>query len=302
MCTQANSNLTQLSHLQRGLYLAQVANFTYLLAGNANAVNGAVVARITEKLRSLSLHRNTHIGDPFSDSATNVTGFVATTQTDIVIALRGSWELADWQNNLQLWQEACVTGGQVHAGFKTAAHHLVRLLAPALRQTMGHRAKQLWLTGHSSGGAIAILLAHQFKRLAIAVAGIYTYGAPKVGDATYARGYPLRDRLHAFKTAGDLIPSMPISHYHLYDWRLRYTDYTHVIEPEELSGTTHTPTPSILHTLWAGKSFAALAALAIERSAHSLIGAYIPLLQVATAPTRPIDPWPARLPSLITSG
>lgn len=302
MYNQANSNLAQLSHLQRGLYLAQVANFTYLLAGNADAGNGAAAARITEKLRSLSLHRNAHIGNPFSDSATNVTGFIATTQTDIVVALRGSWELADWQNNLHLWQEACVTGGQVHAGFKTAAHHLARLLAPALRQNMGHRAKQLWLTGHSSGGAIAILLAHQFKLLGIVVTGIYTYGAPKVADGLYARSYPLRDKLHAFKTTGDIIPNMPASRYYLHDWRLRYTDYTQIVEPEELSGATDQPTPGILHELWHGKNFAAIAALAIERSAHSLIGAYIPLLQVATTQARPIDPWLASLPTVITSG
>ncbi len=62
---------------------------------------------------------------------------------------------------------------------------------------------------------------------------------------------------------------------------LRYTDYTQIVEPEELSGATDQPTPGFLHELWHGKNFAAIAALAIERSAHSLIGAYIPLLQDA---------------------
>ena len=286
MCNQTNSNLAQLSHLQRGLYLAQVANFTYLLAGNVAASNVAAIARIAEKLQPLRLHLNAHRGNPFADPVTNARGFVATTQTDIVIALRGSWELADWQNNFHLWQESCVTGGQVHAGFKTAAHQLAHLLAPALRQNRRHRAKQLWLTGHSSGGAIAILLAHQFKLLGIAVTGIYTYGAPKVADGLYARSYPLRNRLHAFKTTGDIIPNLPASRYYLHDWRLHYTDYTQIVEPEELAGETGQPTPAILHELWHGQNFAAIAAQAIERSAHSLIGRYIPLLQIAIAAAR----------------
>lgn len=286
MCTQASVNLAKLNYFARALYLAQVANLAYRLTGDTDVVNANSIAKIEEDLKPLGLHLNPHAGNPFFDPATNAEGFMATTPTDVVIAIKGSWELADWQNDLQLWQEACVDGGQVHAGFRAATLYLLSVLTPELRQNAGYAAKQLWLTGHSSGGAIAVLLAHRLHLIDIDVAGIYTYGAPKVGDSAYAHIYPLRDRLHAFQTAGDIIPAMPISHYHLHDWSLYYAKYVHIVEPEELSGTISSSTPGILNEISNGKGLAEIAARAVESSAHSLTGAYIPLLEAATASAR----------------
>jgi hypothetical protein len=293
MCNKASVNLAKLNYFAKSLYLAQVANLAYRLTGDTDAVNANSIAKIEEDLEPLGLHLTPHAGNPFFDPATNAEGFMATTPTDVVIAIKGSWELADWQNDLQLWQETCVDGGQVHAGFRAATLHLLSVLTPELRQNAGYAVKQLWLTGHSSGGAIAVLLAHRFHLIDIDVAGIYTYGAPKVGDSAYARIYPLRDRLHVFKTAGDIIPSMPASHYHLHDWRLRYAEYVHIVEPEELSGEISSPTPGILNEISNGKSLEQIAARTVESSAHSLIGAYIPLLEAATAPMRGVTILPA---------
>lgn len=284
MCKEATVNLTNLTHWQRAYYLAQMANDSYLLPGNAAAVTADTFALLAEKLATLGFQIKTPSGNLFFEPTRHSEGFITTTPTDVVIVIKGTWELEDWQTNVQLWQEAYGEGGQVHAGFKTAALALMAMLTPALRQSAEDRAKPLWLTGHSSGGAIAVLLAHAFHLLNIDVAGVYTYGAPKVGDSVYARSYPLRTRLHAYKTAGDIVPALPASHYQLHDWTLRYTEYVHIVEPEQLMGIIHSPAPGVLDTVGKPPPLQGIAALAIANTPHSLTGAYIPLLAAEKAP------------------
>ena len=71
---------------------------------------------------------------------------------------------------------------------------------------------EIWITGHSLGGALAVLLAATLGETGRSVAGLYTFGAPRVGNGAFA------DRLNAHMAdaahwrvanSGDLVPHVP---------------------------------------------------------------------------------------------
>lgn len=111
-------------------------------------------------------------------------GYVAINNTHILVAFRGSESLPDWLTNFQAvkdpgpWKNT-----EVHEGFQDA------FMAVALKigQIIGreHKSQQIWLTGHSLGGALAVLLAATLRESRISVTGLYTFAAPRVGDAAF---------------------------------------------------------------------------------------------------------------------
>jgi triacylglycerol lipase len=75
----------------------------------------------------------------------------------------------DWKN------------GQVHQGFKDGFDEIRGKLEGAIKQHAPGRP--LWLTGHSLGGALAVLMADHLGK---AVQGVYTVGCPRVGNQIFA--------------------------------------------------------------------------------------------------------------------
>ncbi len=75
--------------------------------------------------------------------------------------------------------------GRIHAGFLAALDEIFGDL-----RDLPLRGRALWLTGHSLGGALAILAAARLP--AGRVQGVYTFGAPSVGDARFGKAFPAR--------------------------------------------------------------------------------------------------------------
>src|SRR5690606_37727833 len=68
------------------------------------------------------------------------------------------------------------------------------------------------LTGHSLGGALAVLATAVLKiGLRMPVAGVYTYGQPRVGDAEFCRVYDqvLKDITFRYVNDADVVPHLP---------------------------------------------------------------------------------------------
>lgn len=77
--------------------------------------------------------------------------------------------------------------------------------------------RSLYVVGHGTGGALACIfaLALNLKRphISTQVAGVYTFGAPSVGDAAFAERLKAAysGRLHCYEMAGDVAPLLPPS-------------------------------------------------------------------------------------------
>ncbi|MCB0063876.1 MAG: lipase family protein, partial [Caldilineaceae bacterium] len=265
------------------------ANHTYHLNSKKSDLEG-----LQAKLRTLQLTLDLNPGNPFYDVSSGHHGFIAANEEYIVIAIRGSGEPDDWRNNFRYWQEAYAAGGNVHAGFALAARGIVpAILAELQRAPMRYAKKAVWLTGHSSGGSVAILVAQELARQQIDVAGVYTFGAPKVGDWDYAHAYPLHDKLFAFATLGDLVPLLPPPWLRRVDGHVQLQRYRHVIPPKLLVGKTVSLRSALAHfrNHRAGIVEKIIGAL-IDFSPHSLVAAYIPNLkdEMALPQLFPIQP------------
>jgi len=143
-------------------------------------------------------------------------GFVARNAEGVtILAFRGTEShrfedvLADLRLRLKPWPGSAA---RVHAGFRScylAVRRRVRaLLAATSPEHGGERPRTLFITGHSLGGALAVLSAADLKASGVEIAGVVTFGSPLVGDAGLAdlvAGVPVR----RYVDCCDLITRVP---------------------------------------------------------------------------------------------
>jgi hypothetical protein len=69
--------------------------------------------------------------------------------------------------------------------------------------------RPLFLTGHSMGGALAVLTACRLARAGRPAIATYTFGSPRIGDAAFCAGYALPT--YRVVNRLDLVPEMPLA-------------------------------------------------------------------------------------------
>jgi triacylglycerol lipase len=74
--------------------------------------------------------------------------------------------------------------GRVHRGFLKGLDEIFDQLSGVLGNNQLGNNRAVWLTGHSLGGALAVLAAARLPR----VQGTYVFGAPVVGNAEFGAG------------------------------------------------------------------------------------------------------------------
>lgn len=99
------------------------------------------------------------------------------------------------------WVDA-MGGGKIHRGFHDALDEIWQDLTPCLK-ALSEKNCPLWITGHSLGGALAVLTAARYKY----IQGIYTFGAPRVGNGQFTARFPMA--VHRFANNNDIVPHLP---------------------------------------------------------------------------------------------
>jgi hypothetical protein len=158
-----------------------------------------------------------------------------------VLAFRGTADLRDWIADCEFLTRPTYLGGSVHDGFWADAtdlyvqlHNLIeaalqtdqncssgRQSALTSLQTPSNNGaeltsaatrKPLFITGHSLGGALAILCAQLLERNGITAQAVYTFGQPRVGDCKYAAAYNALLGAKTFRLVyeNDLVPHVPL--------------------------------------------------------------------------------------------
>jgi pimeloyl-ACP methyl ester carboxylesterase len=125
-----------------------------------------------------------------------------------VIAFRGTDDPADWLVNLNALTTP-TPNGDMHRGFSDAYKTLKPQIMDVLRQ---EKPKHLWVTGHSLGGALAVVCAYDVIEVEkIALDGVITFGQPMVARqtlATYLDTLLMGRYAHAVNDA-DIVPRVP---------------------------------------------------------------------------------------------
>ena len=117
--------------------------------------------------------------------------------------------LRDWLTDAKFWPLA-VDGLRIHRGFHYALESVWSDLDAAIAGPL-EDGLSLWITGHSLGGALANLAAYQWSLKQVPVAGVYTFAAPKIGDAAFVADFQKRlgTRSQQWSTTLDPVPRLP---------------------------------------------------------------------------------------------
>ncbi|MBN6062870.1 lipase family protein [Aggregatibacter actinomycetemcomitans] len=97
--------------------------------------------------------------------------------------------------------------GEFHKGFYIQARAIINadLFKIFFSQIKG---KELYLTGHSLGGAVATILAAYLYEKGLKPL-LYTYGSPRVGNVHFANYYANRFTHFRHVNGGDIVPAVP---------------------------------------------------------------------------------------------
>ncbi len=148
-----------------------------------------------------------------------------TTSNETIIAFRGTQApslifqdpdkffdvvIDDWLNDARA---ALVSGadlpGKVHRGFLESLDTLWPDLIKFL-QASNDKAKPLYVTGHSKGGGLAFLAAYRLLQNGFDPT-VYTFAAPRVGDAGFAALFDdkLKSKTWRIEYRDDIVPHLP---------------------------------------------------------------------------------------------
>ena len=157
-------------------------------------------------------------------------GFQASTVSLVLVSFCGTESTADGLSNLRRQPQAVARLGRVHAGFwgqfSALREQLEELLQP-------RRNLPILITGHSLGGAIAVLAAATWaaeRPLRV----VYTFGQPAVAQPAAATtiGTLLAGRHHRLVNDADIVPRVPPG-YRQSGHLLQFDDQGRVRETQE---------------------------------------------------------------------
>lgn len=152
----------------------------------------------------------------FDSSEHSTNGFWAAHKDFVLVALRGTQEptdlLTDVTVRLKPMSEIGAAGAQVHEGFFTATLSIQTFIRAAHEHALKSKVP-LVLTGHSLGGAIALLSALMLEPSQNPVHALWTFGLPKVGNNDFLNAAlnRLSTRWHRINQPSDPIPLVPFS-------------------------------------------------------------------------------------------
>lgn len=124
----------------------------------------------------------------FNNPITGLQAYLTGNKDAVILAFRGSTEFIDWVIDANMiLADAAVFGlqGKVHSGFAMQLLSEWFWIKQALNQFATPNTP-IYVTGHSLGGALATLAAYILASEGYNIAGLYSFAAPRSGDASFS--------------------------------------------------------------------------------------------------------------------
>ncbi|WP_372661572.1 lipase family protein [Cohnella sp.] len=204
------------------IFLAAICFQTY--EQYSNPVGAYVIPEFYEEVSTFLARSITGQSERF--------GFIIESTDHIIIAFRGTSSTTDWISDAIAKQAKykCVKdAGLSHVGISNIYYSARDQILSSLKRLS--KEKDLIITGHSLGGALAALCA-------VDVAGnsefsnpnLYTYGAPRVGDPIFAKVFSNTvGQSYRVNNRFDVVPQLP-PHIYKLPRRVKTYRYMHVRE------------------------------------------------------------------------
>jgi predicted lipase len=133
--------------------------------------------------------------------------YILVGEEKVLVVFQGSNGFMDFIFNFST-EHTPSSKGKVHKGFLAAWTILRRHILVALRS---HKGKQIAVTGHSLGSAIAIHCTADLAEEGYSLAESYIFGCPKTGDSTWAKNVSeLAPNLCRIGNNKDVITRLPV--------------------------------------------------------------------------------------------
>ncbi len=145
------------------------------------------------------------------DPATDTNGFIASRDKLLVVSFRGTSGFRDFvtDGDIRRVRPGWAAGG-VHSGFSTALDSVWSQVTSKLGPPSAQQ-KDIWVTGHSLGAALAQLAALRLARAGYRVHRVYTFGTPRIGDRDFVADYDRRLGAQSFPHVNwrDIVTRVP---------------------------------------------------------------------------------------------
>lgn len=148
-----------------------------------------------------------------ADADTETTAYLAEKDGHMVLSFRGTSSLKDFKTDARILKTSTDwADGKVHRGFAGALDSVWPDITDLLGEP-GQQQKELWVTGHSLGAALAQLAALRLKKLGYEVRAVYTYGTPRIGNKAFVADYDrvVGDRTFPHINRNDLVTRVPLA-------------------------------------------------------------------------------------------
>ena len=138
----------------------------------------------------------------------------------LVLAFRGTEKkLSDWKTDIKARLVAAKDenkSGRIHEGFQKAYYLVEDEIEKTLEETLEeHPGEPLYITGHSLGGALAVVATRFID--AGNLAACYTFGGPRVGDLELAKVF--KTPIYRVVNASDAVPRLPFGYgWYIVQW------------------------------------------------------------------------------------
>ncbi len=134
-------------------------------------------------------------------------GHLAYNDKDLVIAFRGTNPIHfdDWFEDINAWPEH-YNPGKVHMGFMRETDKLLPNVLEIIKSTPN---RNVWICGHSLGGAVANLTAIKLVTYNICKPIVFTFGEPRSSNRPFANAYEFAFNHFRFVNCNDIVPRLP---------------------------------------------------------------------------------------------
>lgn len=152
---------------------------------------------------------------------------IVSNKEEVVLCFRGTEpkEFSDIKADLNALPDKAWNGcGYVHNGFQEEVNKLWPTIAAALGK-MKTTGKNIYVCGHSLGGAMATIAVSRMYGTEINPDALYTYGSPRVGSGKFVKSFKTPHYRHV--NNNDLVTAVPpaLFGYRHHNTHLRYINH-----------------------------------------------------------------------------